>query len=205
MQVRHYLSFAVTVLVAFSVASVETAVGSVNGNTHENTMFEKNLTAKLFNFFDRVHEQRVRFAAKHGVTDPVALVASVMHSPMANLLISIAIEESRGDPIAIGSSGEQGAWQVRASSWGQVPKDIIGQAGQAEKIIRSLLIGTKGNRKKALAHYNGGTTPPGRSYLYAERILKRTKRLQVAVNHLQANYSMLRQAMLEPPCISWLL
>ena len=117
---------------------------------------------------------------------------------MANLLISVAIEESRGNPIAVGSSGELGAWQVNASKWGAVPVDIHGQAWQAESIIRSLLVHTKGDRKKALARYNGGSTPPGRSYRYAERILKRTKHLQVAVT-VPPSYSLLRQALFEIP------
>jgi hypothetical protein len=134
--------------------------------------------------FDVVHEQRVRFAAEHGVAAPAALVDAVRNSPLADLLISLAIEESRGDPVAIGLSGEEGAWQVRAVNWGSVPEDINKQADQAERILRDLLISAKGNRKEALARYNGGVTPPGRSYRYAERILKRTKLLQVAVSFL---------------------
>ena len=134
--------------------------------------------------FDIVHELQVRFAAEHGVADPVALVAAVRHSPMANLLINVAIEESRGDPVAKGLSGEKGAWQVIASHWGAVPEDIRGQAGQAERILCSLLVRAKGNKKEALARYNGGSAPPVRSYRYAERILKRTGQLQLAVNVL---------------------
>ena len=146
---------------------------------------KKTLTGGKFSkVMDAVHEQRVRFAADHGVADPAALVAAVRHSPMANLLISVAIEESLGDPVAIGAAGEQGAWQVKPSAWGVVPKDLHGQAGQAEKIIRGLLIVSKGNKIKALARYNGGTAPPGKSYRYAQRILKRARYLQVAENYL---------------------
>ncbi|MDD2542684.1 MAG: hypothetical protein PHH28_16820, partial [Desulfuromonadaceae bacterium] len=72
----------------------------------------------------------------------------------------------------------------KASDWGAVPKDLFGQAGQAERILRALLIDTNGNKKKALARYNGGTAPPGKSYRYAERILKRAGYLQMAVNYL---------------------
>lgn len=145
---------------------------------------EKVRTGEHIVYFDVVHEQRTRFAAEHGVAAPAALAAAVKHSYMANLLISVAIEESLGDPLAVGLSGEEGAWQVKSSNWGTVPENIHGQAGQAERIIRGLLIRAKGNEKNALAHYNGGTTPPDRSYRYAERILKRAERLQVAVNFL---------------------
>ncbi|MHB8056955.1 MAG: lytic transglycosylase domain-containing protein [Desulfuromonadaceae bacterium] len=137
-----------------------------------------------FDVFDIINEQRVRFVAAHGVVDPAALVASVRHSPMANLLLSVAIEESRGDPVAVGAAGEQGAWQVKSVHWGGVPKDLHGQAGQAERIISALLDSSNGNKIRALARYNGGTTPPGKSYRYAERILKREGRLHVAVNYL---------------------
>lgn len=145
---------------------------------------KKVLTGEQVAQFDVVHEQRLRFAAEHGVAAPAALVSAVRHSSMANLLISVAIEESRGNPVAVGSSGEEGAWQVKASSWGAVPEDIHGQAGQAERIIRGLLISAKGDRKTALARYNGGTFPPVRSYRYAERILRRMGQLQVAVSFL---------------------
>jgi len=132
--------------------------------------------------FDARDEQRVRFAAEHGVANPAALVAAVQHSHMADLLISVAIEESRGDPVAVGLAGEKGAWQVIASHWGSVPEDIHGQATQAERIIRSHLKSTKGDKKEALARYNGGEAPAGESYRYAERILKRVHFLQVATN-----------------------
>ena len=156
------------------------------------TATKKVLTVKLAEVIDAVHEQRVQFASDHGVADPVALVAAVRHSPMANLLISVAIEESLGDPVAVGSAGEQGAWQVKASHWGAVPKDMRGQAGQAERIIRGLLIGCKGNKIQALARYNGGATPPGKSYRYAERILKRARHLHVAENYLPPSGDKLR-------------
>ena len=116
--------------------------------------------------------------------DWVEYVNSDNDSPMANLLISVAIEESRGDPAAVGPSGELGAWQVIESDWGSVPKDIHEQAYQAEKILYCLLISTNGNKKTALARYNGGTAPPDKSYLYAERVLKRAGHLQIAVNYL---------------------
>lgn len=134
--------------------------------------------------FDVVNAQRVRFAANHGVSAPAALVSAVKQCPMAELLISMAIEESLGNPVAVGRYGEKGAWQVLDSYWGDVPEDLHGQAGQAERIMRELLISVKGDKKEALARYNGGGEPSGRSYRYAERILKRADQLQFAANFL---------------------
>ncbi len=195
----YYLAFAAVVLALFSVVEVTTEVKSAKKTHGLNSETIKGVAAQQSATMKTAHEQRVRFAANHGVADPVSLVAAVGHSPMANLLISVAIEESRGNPVAVGSSGEQGAWQVKASDWGFVPEDIYGQAVQAERIICGLMIHTKGNRKKALALYNGGTAPPGKSYRYAERVLRRTRHLQVAVKHLPNDYNMLRQALLKLP------
>lgn len=191
---RYYLPFTLPVFTMFLAASgaaaaklagIEMDVSGNKGLIRSVSFPRVNLMNRMafIALSDVVHEQRVRFAADHGVGDPLALVASVKHSPMANLLISVAIEESGGDPVAVGAAGEQGAWQVRPECWGLVPQDMHGQAAQAERIIRDLLVSTKGNKKKALAHYNGGTAPSLRSYRYAERILKRARHLQVAVNY----------------------
>lgn len=196
---RYYLPLTRAVVGLFSVVVAATAGGLAGRGADGNAATEKKQAVKPADLIDVVHEQRVKFAAEHGVADPAALAAAVRHSPMASLLISVAIEESRGDPVAVGSLGERGAWQVRASNWGSVPRDIHGQAGQAERIIRALLFSSKGNKKKALARYNGGTTPPGRSYRYAERILVRADHLQSAVTFLPPNYYKIREALLEPP------
>lgn len=195
---RYYLPLTKALLGVFSVV-VAVAAGCLVGiDAGVNSGTPKKLVVKKSDVFDVVHELRIRFAADHGVADPAALVAAVRNSPMANLLISIAIEESRGDPAAVGSFGEQGAWQVKASDWGAVPKDIQGQAGQAERIICGLLDCTNGNKRKALARYNGGTSPPVKSYRYAERILKRAGHLQVAVNDLLPKFGKDRVVQINP-------
>jgi hypothetical protein len=186
-----------TALLGVSSVVIAAAAGSLAGiEANINNGTENVRTVKYSDIFDIINEQRMRFVAEHGVADPAALVAAVRHSAMANLLISVAIEESRGDPVAVGSAGEQGAWQVIASDWGAVPKDMIGQAVQAERIIRALLIDANGDKRKALARYNGGPTPPGKSYRYAERILKRARHLQVAVSYLPPKGSSVRMAAL---------
>lgn len=196
---RYYLPLSTALLTVFSFIVIANAGGFASREPRLKTGTKKAQKAKPFAVIDREHEQRIQFATYHGVVDPVSLASAVSHSPMANLLISVAIEESRGDPVAVGSAGEQGAWQVKASDWGTVPHDLHGQAGQAERIIRGLMIHSKGNKKKALARYNGGTTPPGKSYRYAERILQRARHLQVAANYLPRNYTKLRSALLDIP------
>jgi transglycosylase-like protein with SLT domain len=191
---RYYQPLASVLLGALCVIVAVTALCLIRIEVGVKSATNKTLNEKKSGVFDVVHELRVRFAADHGVANPAALVAAVRHSTMANLLISMAIEESRGDPAAVGSVGEQGAWQVIASDWGSVPKDIKGQAGQAERIISTLLICTNGNKKKALAQYNGGTLPTVKSYKYAERVLKRARHLQVAINYLLPNSRKIRVA-----------
>lgn len=196
---KYTLPLTTTLLTVLSFFAASLSVGSVKRDASVKLAAQKKLTVKTSDIIDAVHEQRVKFASGRGVADPAGLVASVKDSPMANLLISVAIEESRGDPVAVGSSGERGAWQVKASDWGSVPLDIVGQAGQAERIIAQLMIHAKGNKKKALAHYNGGTTPPGSSYRYAERVLERAKHLQKVVNYHPENTKFQRHVLLGPP------
>ncbi|MDD2848996.1 MAG: lytic transglycosylase domain-containing protein, partial [Desulfuromonadaceae bacterium] len=168
MRKKYYQPLTTAVLGVYSIVAVVIAGGLVGAEVGVHAGIWRK-TVKNRDVLDSINEQRAKFVAAHGVANPAALVASVRHSPMANLLLSVAIEESRGDPVAVGSAGEQGAWQVKAANWGAVPKDLHGQAGQAERIISDLLIRCNGNKVKALAWYNGGTTPPDRSYHYAER------------------------------------
>ncbi|MDD5286932.1 MAG: transglycosylase SLT domain-containing protein [Desulfuromonadaceae bacterium] len=182
MRIKYIPSFISSGFVKFSVLAAAVTGWSYAANTGANSSPEISRTVNHDARIDALHERRIRFAAEHGVANPAALAASVRQSHMADLLISVAIEESRGDPVAVGLAGEKGAWQVIASHWGSVPEDIYGQAVQAERIIRALLNSAKGNNKEALAHYNGGVAPPGESYKYAERILKRATLLKVAAN-----------------------
>jgi len=184
MRARYYLPLTTVAQWVLPVVMVAVAGRLVESVSVAQSGVENILSVEHPTGFDAVDNRRIRFAADHGVADPASLVAAVRHSPMANLLISVAIEESRGDPAAVGPSGELGAWQVIESDWGSVPKDIHEQAYQAEKILYCLLISTNGNKKTALARYNGGTAPPDKSYLYAERVLKRAGHLQIAVNYL---------------------
>lgn len=197
MRSSYYLSLSTAAHWMLYVVMAASAGRMVQSVSAELSRAEHIMTVMYPAGFDPVHNRRIRFAAEYGVADPALLAAAVRHSRMANLLISMAIEESGGDPGAVGSYGEQGAWQVIASDWGSVPKALHEQAFQAERILCDLLVSANGNKKTALARYNGGTVPPGKSYLYAERILKRAGRLQVAVNDLPPNYNVLREALLD--------
>ena len=202
---RYYLGIAAVLLGIYISVAVAKAGESTRKVGNVEFGAEKKQKLKSFVYWDVVHEQRIRFASEHGVADPVALAAAVKHSPMASLLISVAIEESLGDPVALGSDGEEGAWQVKPTYWGSVSKNIHRQANQAERIISDLLLNSKGNKKKALARYNGGTSPPVKSFRYAERILKRAKHLQIAEKRLQPDYTILSQAIFDSPGNSWML
>lgn len=130
---------------------------------------------------DRIKDARVAFAKEHGCKEPEATVDAIGESELGDLLLSTAIEESHCDGSAQGAAGEQGAWQVISAHWGPVPKDLHGQARQAERIIKGLLIDTGGKHAKAMARYNGGDLPGAVSIDYARRVTARQQRLALIV------------------------
>ena len=121
-----------------------------------------------------IRQDRIAFAREQGCKDPEGVVDAVGGSPLADLLISVAVEESKCNVNAVGDAGEQGAWQVLERYWGPVAKgNLRAQAMQAEKIISRESKSSDGNLLVAMARYNGGGTPPAESAQYARRILKR--------------------------------
>lgn len=105
---------------------------------------------------------------------PKAMAKTVLKTQRPALYASLSIEESNGDPNAIGDGGKSfGAFQIQAQHWGPVPKHLDGQAAKAQKILEAHIKDTKGNLRKALAMYNGGDRPPKKSYDYADRIITR--------------------------------
>ena len=93
---------------------------------------------------------------------------------MAKTVLKTSMEESGGDPNAIGDGGKSyGAFQIQAQHWGPVPRQLDGQADKAQKILEGHIKESKGNLRKALAMYNGGDKPPAKSYRYADRIIER--------------------------------
>lgn len=116
---------------------------------------------------------RIDVARSQACKDPEGTVDAIGDSPIADLLLSTAIEESKCNKDAVGDAGEEGAWQVIAADWGPVPKDLPGQARQAERIILRLANAKKGDYAKAMSHYNGGLLPKQQSLDYASRVLLR--------------------------------
>jgi hypothetical protein len=70
---------------------------------------------------------------------------------------------------AKGKCNEKGAWQVRECYWGKVPKDLKGQAFQAERILNELLESNNSNMYTAVAKYNGSGAA---SFKYASKVRK---------------------------------
>ena len=138
---------------------------------------------------DPIKAARISFAKEHSCKDPEGIVDAIGESELADILLSTAIEESHCDKEALGTSGEQGAWQVIGSEWGPVPKDLRGQARQAERIIRGLLIDTKGKPIKAMARYNGGDLPGIQSVNYARRVTSREQKLASLVRETRKSQS----------------
>jgi hypothetical protein len=86
-----------------------------------------------------------------------------------HLTIAQGYVESNMNMKAKGKFGEKGAWQVRECYWGKVPKDLKGQAFQAERILNVLLKSSNNNMYKAIAKYNGSGDA---SFKYANKVMK---------------------------------
>lgn len=63
--------------------------------------------------------------------------------------------ESGHNVKAIGKAKEKGAFQVKESDWGKVPRTWKKQADQNEGILDELLEARKGSMKRAVISYNG--------------------------------------------------
>lgn len=161
---------------AFSKASLVVTLASIVGTSALATVASlppQPVAAGQKTLAEIARQDRIAFAREYGCKDPEGITAATEDSPIADLLISLSIEESGCDKEAIGAVGEEGGFQVIAKHWGRVPKDLAGQAKQAEIIISRWTRASGGDFRQALANYNGGIEPPPVSYQYADRILKR--------------------------------
>ena len=170
---KKYFTDAIIVVAAILTGATAIAAGiTFSGPSQEEI--------KSITLAEAVRIDRIAWARENGCKNPEATVKAVEHSPLADLLISQAIQESNCNPEAIGRAGEIGGWQVIESDWGTVPKgDLAGQADQAEKILTTWLKArdARGDFTVALARYNGGETPPSQSFKYANQILERQQQL----------------------------
>lgn len=118
------------------------------------------------------------FFRRHGSPVPDQMAVAVTSTKRPALMAAIAVVESNGTPDAVGDAGKaHGAFQVWPDHWGPVPSDPAGQAAQAERILDAL-VESRGDLRRGLAAYNGGTTPPRVAYRYAERVLALSKGVQ---------------------------
>lgn len=85
-----------------------------------------------------------------------------------HLTIAIGLTESGMNKYAQGRAGERGAYQVIPRIHGAVPKDLMGQTAQHERIMESLIREKKGRVDKAIIAYNGAG-PKARQYLVKVR------------------------------------
>ena len=107
------------------------------------------------------------------------LFSSLIGSPQLerpHLTLAQGYIESNMNRKAVGKKGEKGAWQVREKYWGKVPKDLLGQAKQAERILNGRSLENCNSMHIALIRYNGR----GRAaVLYANKV--RQKAIEIAL------------------------
>lgn len=106
---------------------------------------------------------------KRGNQTPEMMAEAVMKTKNPRLLTAIAIAGEKNTPYTVRKGGYKGrhagAWQVNPKHWQNVPKDVIGQALQAERIITEL--SDDKPIRKALNNYGGDFS----SGNYAKRVL----------------------------------
>lgn len=123
-------------------------------------------------------EKIERLFVEYGSPVPKQMTQAVNATKRPTLMAAIALQESDGTPWAKGKAGEKGAFQVMEKDWGLVSQNPVDQAMQAEKILDELLEASKGDVRKALSMYNGGSRPPKKSYKYADSVITKWKKLK---------------------------
>lgn len=124
-------------------------------------------------------EKIERLFVEYGSPVPKQMTKAVNATKRPTLMAAIALQESDGTPWARGKAGEKGAFQVMEKDWKiKVSDNPTEQALQAEKILDELLEASKGDVRKALSMYNGGSRPPKKSYKYADSVIAKWKKLK---------------------------
>ena len=108
---------------------------------------------------------------KIGSKTPEEMAVAVLKTKSPRLLAAMAKVETNGNP-RIRRSGykkrHHGAFQVNPHDWGTVPKDAVGQALQAERIMTELTETMP--IKKALSQYGGDSTDRYQNKILAELV-----------------------------------
>lgn len=136
--------------------------------TGHNFSYKKQAALTSCNASCHRHAAMSAYFERKGSPDPQRMATAVLETSRPRLMASIAVRESGGDPKAVGDGGKsRGAFQVQAKHHGKVPKDVVEQALQSERILDELLAENNGNLKRALSAYNGERTRK----VYANNIL----------------------------------
>jgi len=87
-----------------------------------------------------------------------------------DILSQILVIETNGDHTAVGSSGEEGGFQIRSKFWGTVPSTIAAQVQQAAYVYATLYA-IHGSEYRTVRAYNGKGYAADK-YAYAVLALK---------------------------------
>lgn len=158
-------------LVLLVPASLIASTSAVNNKIQNRITKEKTKEDHRIAVLEKVYEY-------HESPCPKVMAQTIVNSKRPALYASLSIEESSGDPNAVGDGGKSiGAFQIQPQHWGKVPKQIDGQLQKAEDILEGYITQNKGKLRPALAMYNGGDRPPKKSYAYADRIISRAYKI----------------------------
>lgn len=161
-------------IMLFSISSLIMLAVPLQIFAHQNTQQLLTAEHKVKTMQQNKEQFLENMFKEHQSPCPKTMAKTVLKTSRPALYASLSMEESGGDPNAIGDGGKSfGAFQIQAQHWGPVPRQLDGQAAKAQKILEGHIKETKGNLRKALAMYNGGDRPPKKSYAYADRIISR--------------------------------
>lgn len=114
------------------------------------------------------HSKMTAYFKRNGSKTPEQMATAVLMTENPRLLAAIAVKENTPHTVRHGGYKGQhaGSWQVNPRHWGKVPRDAVGQALQAERIITELT--TDYGIKKALSIYGGDSTTKYQRTILAE-------------------------------------
>lgn len=112
-----------------------------------------------------------QYFKRNGSKTPEEMANAVLRTRNPKLLAAVAVVETGGTS-TLRSTGyknrHHGAFQVNPKHWGEVPKDAVGQALQAERILEELTDTMP--IKKALSLYGGDSTSKYQRKVLAELV-----------------------------------
>lgn len=114
----------------------------------------------------------IQYFRKSGSKTPEMMAEAVLATKSPRLLAAIAVKGEKNTPYTVRNGGwkkrHAGSWQVSKKHWGEVPKDPVGQALQAEEILAELT--STMPIEKALSVYGGDSTSRYQRRVLAELV-----------------------------------